>query len=162
MIHHRHLHYPPGTSPEALPVAALADVLDRGDLADWAPLAAAVAVRPHGEVAGRIATIVDASPMYGTSPLWRAWIARCRARAEAPVTAGVTLAQLRQRRGLTQAEVSVRMRISQSDVSKIERRHDVKLSTLRDYLAAVDADIRVVAVDMQDRTATHVLAISAE
>lgn len=145
MMRHRNLDYPVGTPPEDLPVAALADLLDRGDLADWAPLAIAVSDHPCGEVARRIATIVDASPMYGTSPLWRAWIAGCRARAERPATAGVTLAQLRRHRGLTQTDVSVQMGISQSDVSKIEGRRDVKLSTLRNYLAAVGADIRVVA-----------------
>ena len=146
MIRHRHLDYPAGTAPDALPAAAVADILDRGDLADWAPLAAEVSRQPHGELARRISTIVDSAPMYGTSPLWRSWIAQCRTRATGPTDAPCSLAQLRRARGLTQADVATRMRISQSDVSKLERRHDVRLSTLRGYLAALGTDTRVVAV----------------
>lgn len=37
------------------------------------------------------------------------------------------------------------MGISQSDVSKLERRSDVRLSTLRAYLAAIGATLDVVA-----------------
>lgn len=145
-MRHRHLDYPPGTAPEGLPAAAVADLLDRGDLADWRPLAAAVARHPHGEVARRVSTVVDSSPMYGTSTLWRAWIARRRALATSPdPPPSLRLAELRRSRGLTQAQVAARMHISQSDVSKIERRTDVRLSTLRDYLAAVGAGTRITA-----------------
>jgi len=34
--------------------------------------------RPTGCVAERIADLVDRYPMYGTSPLWRAFLDRCR------------------------------------------------------------------------------------
>ena len=145
-MRHRHLNYPEGAPPQELPAAALADILDRGDLSDWAPLASAVARDPNGVVAQRISTIIDAAPMYGTTPLWRAWIARCRGGEGAPGPPALTLAELRRRAGLTQVQVARRIGISQSDVSKVERRRDVRLSTLRDYLAAVDADLRVTAV----------------
>ena len=75
---HRHLDYPAATAARELPLAAVVDILDRGDLEDWRPLAAAVARDPHGCVAERIADLVDRYPMYGTSPLWRAFLDRCR------------------------------------------------------------------------------------
>ena len=66
---HRHLDYPAATAARELPLAAVVDILDRGDLDDWRPLAAAVARDPHGCVAERIADLVNRYPMYGTSPL---------------------------------------------------------------------------------------------
>lgn len=53
----------------------------------------------------------------------------------------------RRRSGLNQAQVSDRLGISQSDVSKLERRTDIRGSTLRDYLRAVEARLRLVAID---------------
>lgn len=156
MMRHRHLDYPTGTPPEELPTAAVADLLDRGDLLDWKPLADAVARHPYGEVSRRISTIVDASPMYGTSPLWRAWIARCRTRAGQPRGAALRLAELRRVRGMTQSQVAGRMGISQSDVSKIERRSDVLLSTLRDYLAAVDVELAVMVKTSEGATTLRI------
>lgn len=139
---HRHLAYTSDTTPEDLPSAAIVDILDRGDLQDWLPLITAVTLDPTGPLAQRITALVDASPMYGTSPLWRAWLDR-RHNRETPLTA--TLADLRRRVGMPQADVAERLGISQSDVSKIERRTDLKVSTLRDYLAALDLPLRLIA-----------------
>jgi len=80
----RHLDYPEGTPVEELGPAALDDLLERGDLADWAPLARAVRNDPWGEVANTVLRICDAHPMYGTSTLWRAWIERLRANSAPP------------------------------------------------------------------------------
>ncbi len=126
---------------EALPAAALVDILEQGDLDDWQPIAAAVARDPGGALAEKVMRLVDAYPAYGTSPLWRAWIDRCRARTR-PRPA--RLAALRQRAGLTQAELASRLSMSQSDLSKLERRRDVRLSTLRAYAAALGGRVRVV------------------
>lgn len=142
-MRHRHLDYPVGTAPDELASAAIVDILDRGDLRDWLPLIRALAQEPAGPLAGRVAALVDAYPMYGTSSLWRAWTDRCRLRAEATSTA--TLSELRRRVGLTQAEVAARMGISQSDVSKVERRTDLKVSTLRQYLAALGCPLHLVS-----------------
>lgn len=141
---HRNLVEPPGASAEELSSAAVLDVLDRGDLGDWRPIAVAIAERPFGELAERVLTLVDAAEMYGTSALWRAWIHRCRARAEAPIRPVVDLATLRRRLGLTQVELAARLGMSQSDLSKLERRGDVKLSTLEAHLAAVGGRLRVI------------------
>lgn len=138
-MRHRHLRVPAGTSPERLPSAALADVLERGDLDAWRPIARAIARDPDGHLAERVMRLVDAYPLYGTSPLWRAWIERCRARAESEASGApaVDFAALRRQRGLTQAQVAKRMRMSQSDLSKLERRPDVRLSTLRRFARAL-------------------------
>jgi DNA-binding Xre family transcriptional regulator len=136
---HRHLEYAPDTPVEDLPSAALVDILERGDLNDWQPIAAAVARDPLGEFADRVMRLVDEYPMYGTSPLWRAWIDRCRARAEGRLRteAAMDLAGMRRHVGLTQVELAGRLGMSQSDLSKLERREDVRLSTLAAYVRAL-------------------------
>jgi hypothetical protein len=145
---HRHLEYPVSTPPDELPSAAIVDLLDRGDLEDWRPLARAIARDPQGELAERVASLVDAYPKYGTSPLWRAFLDRCRARVGGETSQPVTteLAGLRRRREITQVEVARRLRISQSDVSKLERRRDLRVSTLRDYAEAIGGRLRLLVV----------------
>lgn len=143
---HRHLETDVAAPVEELPLAALADLLERGDLDDWRPLAAAISRQPHGELAEKVLRLVDAHPMYGTSPLWRSWIDRCRARAEGsgrpPVVTGI--AALRRELGRTQSELAERVGISQSDLSKLERRRDVRLSTLRSYVEALGGRLRLL------------------
>lgn len=145
-MRHRHLRYPAGTRVERWPIAALVDVLERGDLIDWKPIAVAVARDPHGPLAARVMEIVDRHPMYGTSPLWRAWVDRRRARVErsGSPSAKVDLARLRRKMGLTQVEIARRVGISQSDLSKLERRNDVRLSTLRVYARALGGRLRLL------------------
>ena len=139
----RHLDYAADTPVQELGPAALDALLERGDLEAWGPLARAVRADPHGALADTVLRLCDAHPMYGTSTLWRTWIGRLRGqRAERP-TAAASLAEVRQRRGLTQQQVAVRMGRSQSDVSKLERRADVRLSTLRSYVAATGARLRI-------------------
>lgn len=143
---HRHLDYPPGTPVEELGPAALDDLLDRGDLADWEPLAAAVRADPHGALADTVLRLCAAHPMYGTSRLWRGWIESLRRpQPEATPSAGTGLVELRRRRGLTQAAVGRGLGAAQSDVSKLERRSDLRLSTLRAYIEATGGRLRLVA-----------------
>ncbi|MGH8935727.1 MAG: helix-turn-helix domain-containing protein [Acidimicrobiia bacterium] len=160
---HRHLAYPADLVPEDLPAAALVDLLDRGDLEDWRPIATAIARRPHGRVAEQVARLIDAFPMYGTSPLWRSFIERCRAGLEAPSAQPeqLGLSDLRRRRGFTQTDLAERIGISQSDLSKLERRRDWRLSTLLRYLAALDGRLRLMA-DFSDGPVELVWAESAE
>lgn len=142
---HRHMEVAPGTAAEDLPAAAIVDILERGDLDDWRPIAAAVARHPNGGFAQKVARLADAYPVYGTSSLWRAWIGRCRARVEGgrrPRAIG--LATLRGRKGLTQADLAGRLGMSQSDLSKLEHRRDVRVSTLRAYLQALGGTVRIL------------------
>ena len=98
-----------------------------------------------GELAISVMHLIDAYPLYGTSALWRAWIDRCQARAQVG-TRAASLASLRRQRGLTQAQVAVRLGMSQSDVSKLERRHDLRLSTLQAYARALGGRLQPVFV----------------
>lgn len=136
----RHLDYAPDTPVTELGPAALDALLERGDLEAWAPLLRAVAEDPWGPVADAVLRLCDAHPMYGTSLLWRTWIER---RRDPSAFATTTLAEARSRAGLTQARVAERLGISQSDVSKLERRSDVRLSTLRAYARAIGGQLRV-------------------
>ena len=142
---HRHLDYPADVAAEELPSAAIVDILERGDLDDWRPIAVAVAREPHGPLAARVLELVSAYPMYGTSPLWRAWIDRCRARTERALmpARALSLAELRRGLGMTQAELAERVGMSQSDLSKLERRKDVRISSLRTYLAGLGGELRL-------------------
>lgn len=145
-MRHRYLEIQPGVTVEDLPSAAIVDILERGDLADWKPIAETIARNPKGEVAERVMRLIDAYPMFGTSALWRAWIDRSRARAEGALQPppAADLPMLRRSMGLTQVELARRVGISQSDLSKLERRRDVRISTLRAYLAALGGRLRLV------------------
>jgi DNA-binding XRE family transcriptional regulator len=136
----RHLDYAPGTAPDDLGPAAIDDLLDRGDLEAWTPLLRAAGKDPWGPLAETILRLCDAHSMYGTSTLWRTWIERRRQPEAAP---GSTLAEARSRTGLTQTQVAERLGISQSDVSKLERRADMRLSTLRAYAGAIGFRLHV-------------------
>lgn len=143
-MRHRHLDYEPGTPVDRLGRAALDDLLDRGDLADWTPLAAAILADPYGTLAETVRELCAAHPMYGTSMLWRSWIDHLR-RASTEPPAPRRLAELRTGRGLTQVQVASRAGMAQSDVSKLERRGDPRLSTLERYVLATGGRLRLVA-----------------
>jgi DNA-binding Xre family transcriptional regulator len=162
-VTHRHVRYPKDTPAEELPAAALVDTLERGDLTAWRPIAAAVRREPFGALAVRIGQLVDAFPMYGASVLWRAWIDRCRAREEGRRESRrtLTLYALRRSLGLTQVELARRLAMSQSDLSKLERRSDVRISTLGRYAEALGGRLRIVfeadrvSVDLGTRSRTR-------
>ena len=61
-------------------------------------------------------------------------------------TRPASLASLRRQRGLTQAQVAVRLGMSQSDVSKLERRQDLRLSTLQAYARTLGGRLQPVFV----------------
>jgi len=56
------------------------------------------------------------------------------------------LRALREAAGLTQEELAQRVTITQSQLSKLERREDYRLSTLRRYVAALGGELEIVAV----------------
>jgi DNA-binding XRE family transcriptional regulator len=66
------------------------------------------------------------------------------------------LAELRKANGLTQVELANRLGVSQGSVSELERRDDVYLSTLREYVQALGGELEVAAVFDGDR---HPIAI---
>jgi transcriptional regulator with XRE-family HTH domain len=65
---------------------------------------------------------------------------KVEARAAQLIAEEMTLQQLRQACRLTQQKVAKSLRIGQEGVSKIERRSDLLISTLRDYVHAMAAN----------------------
>ena len=55
------------------------------------------------------------------------------------------LAELRGSRGLTQEELASRLDISQSNVSRLERRRAMLISTLREVVEAYGGRLRIIA-----------------
>lgn len=145
----RHLDYADDTPVEALGPAAIDDLLDRSDLAAWRPLLRAIARDPFGPVAETVLRVVEGNPRQGLTPLWRSWIARRRLRASGPTSAVTSLRGLREARGASQAAVAAAAGTLQSDLSKLERRADAKVSTLSAVLDALGHDLEVVAIDRE-------------
>ncbi len=48
--------------------------------------------------------------------------------------------------GLTQEELAQRVAITQSQLSKLERREDHRISTVRRYVAALGGELEIVAI----------------
>jgi hypothetical protein len=71
-------------------------------------------------------------------------------RAAQLIAEEMTLRQLREACRLTQQKVAKSLRIGQEGVSKIERRSDLLLSTLREYVQAMGGELSLV-VQFPDR-----------
>lgn len=56
-----------------------------------------------------------------------------------------TLQDLRKARDLTQEKVAEILGVNQENVSRMERRSDLLLSTLRDYITAMGGDLEIIA-----------------
>jgi DNA-binding XRE family transcriptional regulator len=72
-----------------------------------------------------------------------------RARVEERVRATIAampLEELREARELTQTQLAQVLRVSQGAVSKVERRTDMYISTLRSYVSAMGGDLQIRAV----------------
>ena len=66
-------------------------------------------------------------------------IERSRKKAEQEIFA-IKLGQIREKRGLKQNEVR---NFSQTSISRLERRKDIKVSTLVDYLSSLDMGLEI-------------------
>ena len=71
-------------------------------------------------------------------------IEKARRKTEA-MLAAIELNDLRKARKLTQEQLAERLGIRQSNVSKLERRTDLHVSTLRDVVEAMGGELRVTA-----------------
>ena len=65
----------------------------------------------------------------------------------------LALAEIRGHRGLTQVDVARVMKTSQASVSKLERREDLYLSTLRGFVEALGGELELSAVFPEGRIA---------
>ena len=73
----------------------------------------------------------------------------------------MSLYQLRKARELTQTKIAGELHMGQGDVSKLERRTDMYVSTLASYLQAVGADLEIRAV-FPDGRAVKITQFSVE
>lgn len=70
---------------------------------------------------------------------------RVKARAAELIAEEMSLRDLRKARRLTQARVAKTLGITQDSVSRLEKRSDLLLSTLRKTVQAMGGDVRIVA-----------------
>lgn len=64
----------------------------------------------------------------------------------AAMLAAMDLAELRGILGMTQEELAAKLSITQPNVSRVERRQDMLISTLREVVAALGGELRLSAV----------------
>lgn len=65
--------------------------------------------------------------------------------AERLITQEMTLQELRKVRARSQRTVSEKLHVNQAEVSKIERRTDMYISTLRSYIEAMGGRLDIIA-----------------
>ena len=70
--------------------------------------------------------------------------ARIKARAD-QMMREMPLHELRRARGLSQESLAAVLNVSQAAISKLERRTDMYLSTLRSHIQAMGGDLEVIA-----------------
>lgn len=84
---------------------------------------------------------------------------RVEERAAQLMAEEMTWQQLRQALKLTQERVAQLLQIDQGNVSRIEQRTDLMLSTLRDYVAVLGGELRIV-VEFPDRPPVTLVGIT--
>src|SRR5258707_251986 len=85
---------------------------------------------------------------------------RVEARAAALIAEEMTLRELRQARKLTQVRMAKTLGISQDGVSRLEKRSDILLSTLRKSVEAMGGNLSLVA-EFPDREPVVLSGIAA-
>lgn len=89
------------------------------------------------------------------------WDANVAERQQAMQDA-LALAELRQSRRVTQVQLADTLGISQGNVSRLEARSDVYLSTLRAYVEALGGHLEIAAVFADERVLVDVASGSSE
>jgi hypothetical protein len=65
--------------------------------------------------------------------------------SQTPSVPGLTLPKLRELRGLSQTDIAQRLRINQGAVSRLERRGDMLVGTLRNLVSAMGGQLKLIA-----------------
>lgn len=86
--------------------------------------------------------------------------AEIEARATRLIEEELTLRDLRKAHALTQARIAEALHISQDGVSRIEKRSDFLLSTLRSYVEAMGGRLRLVA-EFPDREPVSIAGLDS-
>ncbi len=71
----QHRHLVQEISPNT---AVVADILERGTLADWRKLAREVCEDPQGPYARAVRRVVEKTHFYGTTILWKDFLDQCQ------------------------------------------------------------------------------------
>jgi len=71
--------------------------------------------------------------------------ARVQARADELIAEEMTLRDLRKARDLTQVRMAERLGVGQDNISRLEGRADMLLSTLRSYVQAMGGSLELIA-----------------
>ncbi len=85
---------------------------------------------------------------------------RVEDRARVLIAEEMSLRDLRRAREQTQASVAARLGINQENVSRLEQRSDLLLSTLRSYVGAMGGTLNIVA-EFPDRPPIALTGIAA-
>lgn len=80
--------------------------------------------------------------------------AKIAARASELISEEYALRDIRKARHITQEQVAERLGGKQVYISRLEKRSDVKLSTLRDYVRAIGGDLQLVVTFPEGQTLT--------
>jgi transcriptional regulator with XRE-family HTH domain len=86
---------------------------------------------------------------------------KIEARAAALIAEEMTLQELRRARNLTQVRVAKKLGVSQDGISKLEKRSDLLLSTLRKTVEAMGGRLSLVA-EFPDRDPVVLSALSED
>jgi hypothetical protein len=86
--------------------------------------------------------------------------AKIKARAAELIAEEMTLQDLRKARALTQVRMAELLNMRQENVSRLERRADLLLSTLQSYVAAMGGELSLV-VEFKDRSPVKIAGLSA-
>jgi transcriptional regulator with XRE-family HTH domain len=84
--------------------------------------------------------------------------AKVEARAQALIAENMTLQDMRKARKLTQESMAELLGIRQDSVSRLEKRADLLLSTLRSYVKAMGGELKLVA-EFPDRPPVTISAL---
>lgn len=115
----RNLTISPDAPVPEWPTEAIQTALERGDLADWHRIVAAIGADPWGRTARQLEEVLSHSHSYGVTEAMQTALSRARQRAEANERAAVA-AEIREaveRSGLSQAEFASRIGTSASRLS---------------------------------------------
>ena len=83
---------------------------------------------------------------------------KIEARAQELILENMTLEDMRKARKLTQESMAELLGIRQDSVSRLEKRADLLLSTLRSYVKAMGGDLKLVA-EFPDRPSVIISAL---
>lgn len=90
-------------------------------------------------------------------PSWRR--KKIEERSAALIAEEMTRQELRQALKFTQKQMAEVLQIDQANVSRLEKRTDLMLSTLRQYIAAMGGELRLV-VEFPNRSPINLIGIS--